>query len=233
MKLGLLNSYTPENEATRSITCLDSFNTFFKDYSNEIKIENYSLSENEFPNSPDECDAYLLSGSAQGVYEDIDWINRLKLFVPALVKANKKMIGICFGHQMLAHSLGGETSKSEKGWALGPQEFTIENPQSWMEPKNIKPTIYFSNQDQVKKLPENATLLGGNEHCPNGIFQIGTQVLGMQFHPEFTQEMMLERVDKFVYTHDYEWLSLVRESTEDYQADGDTVLKWIVNFLQA
>jgi len=233
MKLGLLNSYTPDNEATRSINCYESFQKYFADYSNEIKIENYQLSQGDFPATPNECDAYLLSGSAKSVYEEIDWLERLKTLVKEIAKTDIKMVGICFGHQILAHSLGGETRKSENGWALGPQKFIVQtDAPSWMNPEIKEPSFYFSNQDQVLELPTGATLIAGNEQCPNGMYSIGNQIFGMQFHPEFTQEMMLERIDKFLYSTDYEWLSKVREDTKSVYPDSEDALQWILNFLE-
>ena len=76
-----------------------------------------------------------------------------------VMRPKKKLVGICFGHQVVAHALGGHASKSEKGWGLGLKEFSIIKKKSWMVPSLDTCKLYFTHQDQVISLPLGAELL--------------------------------------------------------------------------
>src|SRR5690242_3896615 len=68
---------------------------------------------------PDRTEAILITGSAAGVYDECDWIAPLEQFVRAAYTSKIPMVGICFGHQLIAQALGGLVRKSEKGWGIG------------------------------------------------------------------------------------------------------------------
>ena len=84
----------------------------------DLRFQIYDVTQFEYPDDLDDCDGYLITGSRHSVYEPIEWITRLGEFVVELNAAKKKLVGICFGHQLVAHVLGGETAKSSKGWGL-------------------------------------------------------------------------------------------------------------------
>jgi GMP synthase-like glutamine amidotransferase len=191
----------------------------------------YRVTEGEFPQSPDECDAYLLTGSPQGVYDAHEWLPPLADFIRQSYTAARKWVGICFGHQMLANSLGGMAQKSEKGWGLGLRPFQIHQPQPWMTPGLDTCTLNFIHQDQVMTLPDGAERLAGNEHCPNAMFVINDRVLGIQGHPEYIPEAMEILLH---YVRDYDGLEVddALVSLQEGQPDTRTVAQWIVNFLQ-
>ncbi|MFQ5419816.1 MAG: GMP synthase, partial [Anaerolineae bacterium] len=150
----------------------------------------YEITRGEMPRDLDECDAYLITGSLQGVYDSDPWIADLSRFIRAAYQAGKKLVGICFGHQIIAHALGGRAEKSAKGWGLGQRQFALTAVKAWMTPGMSSCGLYFAHQDQVVKLPPGAERLGGDEFCPNTMFTIGDQVLGIQGHPEFTSDFM-------------------------------------------
>ncbi|MCB1757690.1 MAG: type 1 glutamine amidotransferase, partial [Gammaproteobacteria bacterium] len=82
----------------------------------QLEFEVFSLIDGEFPESLDSCDAWLITGSRHGTYEDLPWIHRLGELIRQLDADKRKVVGICFGHQMIAQALGGESGKSDKGW---------------------------------------------------------------------------------------------------------------------
>ncbi|MEZ4662296.1 MAG: hypothetical protein R2911_32500 [Caldilineaceae bacterium] len=119
MKIGILNAL-PHNIGIRwNDTPADAYVRFLQSANAPFTYCAYDLLCNEFPATPAECDAYLISGSPSGVYDADGWIAQLGDFIRAAYQAEKKLVGICFGHQILAHSLGGFAAKSEKGWGLG------------------------------------------------------------------------------------------------------------------
>lgn len=67
----------------------------------------------------DSVDGFIITGSKSSVYDDKSWIRDLEGLIQTLHAKRKKMVGICFGHQIIAKALGGLVSKSEKGWGVG------------------------------------------------------------------------------------------------------------------
>lgn len=201
---------------------------------NNLTLKTYEISNNIFPNDVNECDAYLITGSAAGVYDSYPWINELRNFIKKGYEANKKMIGICFGHQLIADTLGGSAKKSNKGWGLGVQTYSIYETPTWMEPAKEEITYYFSHQDQVEYLPQNAQLLAGNDFCPIGSYTMENKILCFQGHPEFNKEKIMDRINTFNTfnsINDKSWLEEVRNKTIDSKTDSPIIAQWIINFL--
>src|SRR5262249_13995056 len=86
-----------------------------------IEFRDYDVQRGEYPATLDECDAYLITGSRESVYDDLPWLPRLEEFVRMLDADRHPLVGICFGHQLVAQALGGETRKADQGWGVGVQ----------------------------------------------------------------------------------------------------------------
>lgn len=145
----------------------------------------YDVVNGHFPQQVDECEVYLCTGSSYSVYEEIDWIFRLKIFIRELQQANQYYLGVCFGHQLLAESLGGTVQKSSVGWCVGNHTFEIIKQESWMQPFQSTLNLLMMCQDQVVEMPIGSTLLAKTEDCPVGMFRVGEKMFGVQAHPEF------------------------------------------------
>lgn len=143
----------------------------------DLELVRYDAVNGELPATPDECDGWLATGSRFSVYDELEWIARLRQFVRDVRDAGAPFVGICFGHQLLAHSLGGRTEKAAVGWGVGAIRTTLE-PQS-------EALLLYMHQDQVVALPDGARILGRAEHCPVAALQVGS-MLGIQAHPEFS-----------------------------------------------
>ena len=153
----------------------------------EAELRVYRVWEGELPVATGECDAWLTSGSRVSVFEDEEWIRDFGEFIQALHTDERKTVGICFGHQMIAQALGGETRRAESGWGIGVQPVTIHEQKHWMQPPMESCRLLFTHQDQVMSLPEGAVLVGSAEHCPNAMFTIGDHILSIQGHPEYSR----------------------------------------------
>ncbi|GJM35732.1 MAG: GMP synthase [Saprospiraceae bacterium] len=160
----------------------------------------YDLCNHHFPNSVEDCDAYVVTGSKYSVYDDIDWIYRLKDLVRDIYHHQKYYIGVCFGHQMLAEALGGKVHKSESGWCVGAHQFQLLHQAPWMHPFKDQLNLLMSCQDQVQQMPENSKLLAQSSDCPVAMFQVGKKMMGIQGHPEFpkaySRALMDARVER-------------------------------------
>ena len=108
-------------------------------------------------------------------------------FLRSAHAADKPLVGVCFGHQVIAHALGGRTEKWHDGWGLGVYDVTLDGAPSWMPSLDSVRLIHI-HQDQVVAVPQDATLIGSTSFCANAMFHMGDNVFCMQGHPEFTPD---------------------------------------------
>jgi len=238
MKLGILNACTPADEAEFGSQEFQSFQTFLALVDHDLILAEYRITENNFPATPGECDAYLITGSPKGIYDDEPWIAQLQQFIRAVHAQRQKLVGICFGHQILAHALGGHAEKSENGWGVGRHVVHVENERPWMQPALPIGGFYFCHQDQVVELPAEAERLAGNDFCPNGMFVIGDEesgdrVFGLQAHPEFTAEVMGKALTWLQTQMESETVAQAEANIIGHRVDNAVMARWIVNFLTA
>jgi GMP synthase (glutamine-hydrolysing) len=139
-----------------------------------------------------EDSAWIIAGSAHSVYNDLPWIDYLKEKLHEIKKTGKPVLGICFGHQLIADAFGGEVVLNEKGWELGSCRVNLlesakDSPLLSGLPVNLN--AYQSHQDVVVKIPDGSTLLAENEMGIQS-FVYNDTFFGVQFHPEFTKTVM-------------------------------------------
>ena len=232
MRLGILNTVTPADELTFGLREFDSFQKFLGQVSHELTLVEFRVTEGELPSEQTTCDAYLVTGSPAGVYDPEPWIAPLAEFLRQRYAAGQKLVGICFGHQLLAHALGGHAEKSAKGWGMGLRRFTLSRQRPWMVPAIEQGQLYFCHQDQVVRLPAQAEPLGGDAFCPNTIFTIGDQVLGIQGHPEFTAPVMQQLIEQLAAKAGDTVATQAHASLASGEADNRLVAQWVINFLE-
>lgn len=186
------------------------------------------------PDAPGDYDGYLVTGSKTGVYDDEPWIAPLMDFLRAVHAADIPLAGICFGHQVIAHALGGHAAKSPKGWGLGVQGFALETKPDWIDDVDDLRLIHI-HQDQVEQLPDGATLVGGTAFCPNGMYFVGNNVFSMQGHPEFTTaytDALFEARGHVMGDARVADARTTYEVGDEASHDGLRVAGWIMNFFQ-
>lgn len=139
-----------------------------------------------FPD-PATLEAILLPGSAAGVYDDhLTWMAPLRQFIRAAYAARTPMIGVCFGHQIMADALGGDVRKSEKGWGLGRHTYAVRGRPPFMAGAGESLGVACSHQDQVIVPPPDAEVVLASDFTPNaGLSYRSGAALSVQPHPEF------------------------------------------------
>lgn len=145
---------------------------------------------------PAGLEGIVITGSPAGVYEDHAWLAPLRGFIRQAYAAGTPMLGICFGHQIMADALGGEVRKSEKGWGLGRHAYQVRQRPAFLAeaPENL--AVACSHQDQVIVPPATAEVLLASEFAPNaGLLYEGGRALSFQPHPEFEDDYALALVE--------------------------------------
>ncbi|WP_370334686.1 type 1 glutamine amidotransferase [Parvularcula marina] len=181
--------------------------------------------------APDEGDALLITGSPAGVYEDLPWIAPLAAAVRDWASSGKPVIGICFGHQLMAHAMGGRVEKSAFGWGVGVHTYELTDAaRASGDPARIACVV--SHQDQVVSLPEGAERIGGSAFCPNGIIRYGQgRMLSFQMHPEFDHEFAEALLAIRENIIPAERVALARAGFS-HHTDRALMGKWIAAFLK-
>jgi len=210
----------------------DMFSDLILTQDNKIEISIYDLTADQFPVDLHACDGYIITGSQFSAYDDVPWIHKAKALVANLYQEKIPTIGICFGHQLIAESLGGKVEKAQdKGWGIGVQNWEITNKADWMgenAPDDL--SLLASHQDQVVDLPENSQIIASSDFCPIAGFQTGA-MLSLQGHPEFSSQYNKALFEKREDRIGKETIDAARE-TLDEDIDNDTVGAWMVEFIR-
>lgn len=144
----------------------------------------FAADEGEYPEAPEACDAYIVTGSAAGVYDDDPWIARLLDFLRS-AKGRAKLVGVCFGHQAMAQAFGGRVVKSPDGWGIGEHDYRIVRREPWMDAA-AHVRMPASHQDQVVEAPPAADVVAASDFTPFAMLAWRDQpAISMQPHPEF------------------------------------------------
>ena len=191
-----------------------------------FEIESFDVQAGELPEAAGHH-AYLITGSPAGVYDPLPWIEPLQQFIRSANGA--KMIGVCFGHQVMAEALGGHVEKSEKGWGAGLHRYTIVRSEPWIDTAGMI-AIPASHQDQVVVQPPNTEVVAASDFTPfAALAWTDRPAISFQFHPEFTPSFakaLIERRYDNIPNPDAAIASL------DAPNDSAVVGGWIRNFLK-
>lgn len=137
--------------------------------------------DGEFPASVKDAEGWLITGSRHGVYEDHAWIPPLEGFIRAAYDAHVPLVGICFGHQIVAQAMGGKVVRYAGGWAIGAQDYDFDGETL---------TLNAWHRDQVVEKPANATVVATSDFCTNAALLYDNRAFTVQAHPEFRPEFV-------------------------------------------
>ena len=182
MKIGILETGTPPQGLEARF---GDYPAMFRRLLGDAYVYDvYDVQAGALPAAPDAAHAYLVTGSPAGVYDRLSWIEPLTGFLRA-AKGRSKLVGICFGHQIMAQAFGGRVEKSDKGWGIGLHEYRVLTRAPWMDDA-ASFAIPVSHQDQIVEQPPATRTLAGSEFNRFGLLAYRDQpAISFQCHPEF------------------------------------------------
>lgn len=201
-----------------------------------VEVVLFAAHRGELPANPGECDAWLIPGSRHSVYDDLPWIVELRAFVRSCLDASSPLVGICFGHQMIAQEMGAPVGKAAEGWNVGAKAYKLHaDPPGEHLGNDLAArqfTLAASHQDQVLALPDGAQLLAQHPTCPVAGFVVDHRVLSVQGHPEFSAPLAASLYDS---RRDRIGDAVVDDALASLEADLDRtrVARWILDFVKA
>ncbi|WP_419770025.1 MAG: glutamine amidotransferase [Candidatus Marinarcus sp.] len=146
-----------------------------------------------------ECAGVIISGSHSMVTEQEPWSIKLQEWIVELFNESIPMLGICYGHQLIAQSLGGVCGYHPNGMEIGTVEIELNN-------EGINDILFLGckqrflahtvHSQTVLKLPTDAINLAYNQHDAHHAFKVGEWCWGVQFHPEYTTEIMASYIQE-------------------------------------
>ena len=233
MRIGILETgHNSVALAARFGRFSDNYQAWLNAHRDEFALElrAYWVENGELPAAVDECDGYIITGSAASVYEDHAWLVAVNAFVREAIDARIKLLGVCFGHQLIADALGGRVEKSAKGWGIGRHTYEVTRRMPWMEPAMESFSLLACHQDQVVELPADAEVLASSEFCEFAMFAVGRHVMTVQAHPEFGADyagsLYESRRQRFGDAVTDQGLTSLDEHT-----DADAFARWALRFL--
>lgn len=186
MLIGILQTgHAPDALVAQSGTYPDMFRQLLAGQG--FSFRDYAVVDLDFPADVHDCDGWLLTGSRHGAYEDHAFIAPLEAFIRRAYAARVPMVGICFGHQIIAQALGGRVEKFAGGWSVGPQDYAFGD-------ETIRLNAW--HQDQVTRLPAGAEVVGTSPFCTHAALAYGDRAFTVQAHPEFSSDFVTGLMEK-------------------------------------
>ncbi len=195
----------------------------------ELEIETFDVQKGKYPDNIDEWNLFITTGSKASVNDNEIWIKDLIEFTKLLDKSKKKLIGICFGHQLIALARGGTVVNDSEGWGIGISSNQILIQPDWMVNRPDELNLIVSHQDQIHLLPKGGKVIAESRFCPFFMIQWGEHMLSVQGHPEwnrsYSKALINDRRKIIPQSRIEQGLASL-----DKKPDNQQFAKWIIHF---
>lgn len=136
---------------------------------------------------PDRMRGAVISGAHSMVTQDRPWSLALEAWTRKAILAGVPVLGICYGHQIMARAMGGAVDFHPRGTEIGTREVRCHGAARRDDLFSRTPScflVHVYHSQSVIRLPEGAVCLAGNDFDPHQAFRVGDRAWGVQFHPE-------------------------------------------------
>ena len=235
MKIGILaTGITPDSLLGQHGSYADMVAELISITGYSFEFETYDVRDDIFPESATDCDGWIITGSKFNVYQNLPWMARLKRLVINAYDEGRPMVGICFGHQIIAEAFGGRVEKCADGWGIGLQSYQLMGNHRYPDSKADQFTINAIHLDQVVSVPENAEVIATSEFCEFAALAYDDRILTMQSHPEFSigyEDALLEANKGISLPVEVAEKGLASVRKSGAKTDSSMVARWMAEFL--
>jgi GMP synthase-like glutamine amidotransferase len=207
------------------------FERLLRDTGATGEFDIFNTVKGQYPASFDSYDAVLLTGSRADAFSQEPWVLVLRKHVEELLETKKKLVGVCFGHQLIALCMGAKVGRAPQGWGAGRMQYQWLAPELAQAQGREAIALLASHQDQVFDLPAGARLLATSEFCPVAAFAVEGHVFCVQPHPEFVEDYSAFLLDKRRTALGEEMYMSCTQSLA-HGHDGGAVARMMMAFIQ-
>ncbi|CAK9141672.1 unnamed protein product [Ilex paraguariensis] len=199
----------------------------------------YRVEAGEFPADDvvEDYDGFVISGSCSDAHGNDVWICKLLNLIKKLDSLKKKVLGICFGHQILGRAMGGKIGRAISGWDIGVRTVHLSSSSKLftsLKMPALLPVIEC-HRDEVWELPSKAEVIAWSDKTGIEMFGYGDHIMGIQGHPEYTKDILLHLIDRLVHRKMIvdSYADEVKARVEAIEPDREAWKKLCLSFLKS
>lgn len=219
---GLLPESIPSHESM--------FFDLFRPINPDLTFDICRVLEGELPEQLETDTLYLIPGSNNAAYDDLPWIFTLQDWIRKAAARKVPLVGICFGHQLIAQALSGCVERFPGGWGVGIREMGVLDADMLPYFPDRKMRLIVNHHDQVTRLPEGAIPIATSDFCRYEGFRIGHHILTFQGHPEFTVDYERHLILNHAENEDATVKQRALETLVTLRPQGNIVAKFLIGF---
>ena len=235
MKIGILaTGITPDELIDQHGSYAEMLMQLFDHAQHQFDYELFDVRDGVFPQDVERCDGWIITGSKFNVDDDYDWIVKLKQLILDIDAVGNPIVGICFGHQIIAEAFGGKAEAYQGGWGVGLHRYDIIGEPRFIADAPESFAISAMHRYQVTEKPDNASLFAASDFCEYAGLIYGNNILTLQAHPEFNlqyEEALVKMRKGITIPEDTADAALATLHQDGAATDSVAVAHWMAGFL--
>lgn len=198
----------------------------------------YRVAAGEFPDDDEigDYDGFVITGSCSDAHGNDAWICKLLSLLAKIDSMKKKVLGICFGHQILGRLLGGKTGRATSGWDVGVRSINLSSSSEIFTSLKLPSllSVIECHRDEITELPPKAEVIAWSDKTGIEMFRYGDHMMGIQGHPEYNKDILLHLIDRLLQKNHFteSYADEVKAKLETHEPSAEAWKKLCTSFLK-